>query len=209
MKVRPNLPGYWSVCISPDDLNALLTDRKPRYIFFLHWSSVVPDSITEAYPCVCFHMTDLPYGRGGSPLQNLIVRGHKSTMLTAIRMTTAVDAGPIYFKRPLNLEGSAKEVFERASELSTQMMAEIVCNDPEPVPQEGEATVFVRRKPSQSELPKDLTAETLYDHIRMLDAPGYPPAFLRYGSWVAKFTQARLADNVVEAQVRFEKVESL
>ncbi len=26
------------------------------------------------FECVCFHMTDVPYGRGGSPLQNLIIR---------------------------------------------------------------------------------------------------------------------------------------
>ncbi len=37
------------------------------------------------------HMTDVPYGRGGSPLQNLIARGHTSTKLTAMRMTAEVD----------------------------------------------------------------------------------------------------------------------
>ena len=29
-------------------------------------------------------MTDLPYGRGGSPLQNLIIRGFESTKISAI-----------------------------------------------------------------------------------------------------------------------------
>ena len=41
-------------------------------------------------------MTDLPFGRGGSPLQNLIVRGYKETMLSAIKCVGEVDAGPIY-----------------------------------------------------------------------------------------------------------------
>ena len=59
----------------------------PSYIFFLHWSFKVPDEIINNYECVCFHMTDVPYGRGGSPLQNLIVRGHQDTKLTALRMT--------------------------------------------------------------------------------------------------------------------------
>ena len=47
----------------------------PRYIFFLHWDWRVPHVIWQQHECVCFHMTDVPYGRGGSPLQNLILEG--------------------------------------------------------------------------------------------------------------------------------------
>ena len=42
------------------------------YIFFIHWSWLIPKEIYENYECIVFHMTDLPFGRGGSPLQNLI-----------------------------------------------------------------------------------------------------------------------------------------
>ena len=60
------------------DLNIkYINEINPRFIFFAHWSSIIPKSIHEDFECVIFHMTDLPYGRGGSPLQNLIVRGHK------------------------------------------------------------------------------------------------------------------------------------
>ena len=52
-------------------------DFPPRYIFFLHWNWIVPETIFTKFECVCFHMTDLPYGRGGSPLQNLILEGKK------------------------------------------------------------------------------------------------------------------------------------
>lgn len=206
-EARPRLMGRWSVCVSPTDLAETAERCNPRYIFFPHWSSIVPQAILDAHECVCFHMTDVPYGRGGSPLQNLIARRHKETALTALRMTEILDAGPVYLKRPLSLEGSAEEIFRRASELSLQMMAEIVDHEPEPVPQKGEATVFARRKPNQSELPEDPSPEALYDHIRMLDAPGYPRAFLRHGSWMARFAEARLADNAIEARVRFEKID--
>ncbi len=56
-------------------------------------------------------MTDLPYGRGGSPLQNLIQRGHTSTMLTALRCGAGLDTGDVYLKQPLSLHGSAEEIF--------------------------------------------------------------------------------------------------
>lgn len=207
LAARPKLTGRWSICVSPDDLPIMAARVSPRYIFFPHWSSIVPADILAKLECICFHMTDVPYGRGGSPLQNLIARGHKTTMMTALRMTNELDGGPVYFKRPLSLEGCAKEIFSRASDLIVQMIDELVVNEPQPVMQEGKSTVFARRKPSQSELPAVVTPEGLYDHIRMLDAPGYPNAFLHHGAWRASFTDARLIGNMVEARVRFENPE--
>ena len=44
----------------------------PDWIFIPHWSyKKIPKEIFNNYRCVVFHMTDLPYGRGGTPLQNL------------------------------------------------------------------------------------------------------------------------------------------
>ena len=77
----------------------LVRSLKPRYVFFPHWSWKVPDDILGATECVCFHMTDVPFGRGGSPLQNLIVRGHTETRVSALRMVSEPDAGPVYMKR--------------------------------------------------------------------------------------------------------------
>ena len=46
-------------------------------------------------------MTDLPYGRGGSPLQNLIARGFLETKISAILVEKQLDAGPVYLKMEL------------------------------------------------------------------------------------------------------------
>ena len=72
----------------------------PQWIFVPHWSHLIPESIWGAWPTVIFHMTDLPYGRGGSSLQNLIQRGQSSTMLTALRC----DTGPHRFKARRGIE---------------------------------------------------------------------------------------------------------
>jgi methionyl-tRNA formyltransferase len=64
----------------------------PEWIFVPHWSHWIPEAIWSRWPTVIFHMTDLPYGRGGSPLQNLIQRGHSSTMLSALRCSAELDA---------------------------------------------------------------------------------------------------------------------
>ena len=65
--------------------------------------------IIKRFECVCFHMADVPYGRGGSPLQNLIARGHRETKLTALRMVEDFDAGPVYSKMPLCLYHELRE----------------------------------------------------------------------------------------------------
>jgi methionyl-tRNA formyltransferase len=201
---RPRLPGVWSIVVSPDDLRQQIEVTKPRYVFFAHWSAIVPSDLLKQTECVCFHMTDVPYGRGGSPLQNLILRGHDQTMLSALRMTEQLDAGPVYMKQQLSLSGSAAEIFHRSAELTLQMIEEIARNEPEPVPQVGDGVTFVRRTPEQSLLPLEGDGKRLYDHIRMLDAPGYPHAFAQLGKWRLTFTNARLVGETVEASVRFK-----
>jgi len=152
----------------------------PEWIFVPHWNHLIAESIWSRWPTVIFHMTDLPYGRGGSPLQNLIQRGHSSTILTALRCSAELDAGPIYGKEPLSLLGTAEEIFIRADGLIQAMIERIVLECPDPQPQHGEPVLFNRRTPEQSDLSfcpaGDLVA--CYDQIRMLDADGYPHAYL-------------------------------
>ncbi len=63
-------------------------------------------------------MTDLPYGRGGSPLQNLILNKIYTTKISAIKVTKELDEGDIYLKEDFNIsKGSAKRFYENASNL--------------------------------------------------------------------------------------------
>jgi len=57
---------------------------------------MIPSGIYENYEYIVFYMTDLPYGRGGSPLQNLIERRFDKTKILAIKVAKNVDAGKIY-----------------------------------------------------------------------------------------------------------------
>ena len=176
-----------------------------RYIFFLHWNWYVPETIWRNYECVCFHMTDVPYGRGGSPLQNLIVRGHTDTTLTALRMVEDMDAGPVYAKLPLPLNGTANEIYIRAGQLSYELMRWMITHEPKSVEQEGEVVIFERRKPEESRLPKTGATSEIYDYIRMLDAPTYPHAFIEYGDFILEFTEALMDGKELTANVRFRK----
>lgn len=203
-------PGDWHFVSTRDELVRLdLEALQPRFIFFLHWSWRVPREITERWECVNFHLTDLPFGRGGSPLQNLIVRGYSQTRLSALRMVEDLDAGPIYLQRPLELCGNAEEILVRGSDLAVDMISDIIRTSPEPVPQEGPVEVFQRRTPAQSELPITLDLDAAFDFIRMLDGHGYPPAFLERGQITIEFSQAVRYNDRIEAHVTLRAKEEL
>lgn len=174
----------------------------PELIFLPHWSFIIPPEIYTAFECIVFHMTDLPYGRGGSPLQNLIVRGHTETRLSALRCVRELDAGPVYLKKDLSLAGSAREIFRRGARLVEEMILEIIATRPRPEPQVGEPVVFKRRKPAQSDLAGLTDPRQIHDHIRMLDAEGYPHAFLEVDGVRYEFTDSELEDGRVRARVR-------
>lgn len=176
---------------------------KPRYIFYPHWSWITPDDIYKNFECVVFHMTDLPFGRGGSPLQNLLVRGIYKTKLTAIRVEAGLDSGPVYTKRDFDISwGSAQEIFEKAAKIDFEMMDEIIKNNPKPKPQKGKVVVFKRRGPTDSQIPPGLNVRQLYDFIRMLDADGYPRAFFETDGHRVELSNAILENGKLQAQVK-------
>ena len=196
------LSGEWHLVTDPSDLTqSLLNSLQPRFIFFPHWSWQVPETLTSQYECICFHMTDVPYGRGGSPLQNLILSGHHDTVISALRMVEELDAGPVYAKAPLSLHGRAQDIYERAAVVTARLIENIVNKEPLPKPQSGEVTVFKRRFPAESRLPEGLGPAEIYDHIRMLDADGYPRAFIESGGYRFELKDASLLNDTVRATV--------
>jgi len=196
--------GMWIYVSSVKELEEATKKNRAKYIFFLHWNWLVPECILQEHECVCFHMTDVPYGRGGSPLQNLILAGHKTTQLTALKMVREMDAGPVYTKVPLSLEGSAQDIYVRAGELSAEIIEWMIEYEPVPIPQEGEIVLFKRRKPDQSALPEVGSLSAAYDFIRMLDAEGYPHAFIDHGEYVLNFTKAKLQNGRLMAEVEIK-----
>ena len=193
--------------LTPDSV----AEINPQWIFVPHWSHLIPETVWGRWPTVIFHMTDLPYGRGGSPLQNLIHRGHETTMITALRCSAGLDTGDVFLKHPLALCGSAEEIFLRADRLIEQMIEEIVRKDPVPLPQKGEPVLFSRRTPSQSNLTHCLKGDldAWYDHIRMLDAEGYPHAFLEVHGMRLEFRRVTCRSDGLYADVKISPSDNL
>lgn len=192
---------------NPEQLcQAELDKRHIKRIFFPHWSYIVKPSIFQNYECVMFHMTDLPFGRGGSPLQNLIQSGFQDTMISAFLCEKELDSGPIIIKYNLSLHGTAEEIYIRSTKIIKKMMVDItLAPSLQATPQSGEATFFQRRKPEQSKINNITDLNSIYDHIRMLDAENYPKAYIDIGEFRIEFTRASLKKQHILADVKITK----
>lgn len=198
----------WILLETKNEFNIdALKKINPRKIFIPHWSYIIPNEIFNQYECIVFHMTDLPFGRGGSPLQNLILRGLTTTMISAIKVEKGIDTGDVYLKKQLELSGTAKEIFIRASHVIELMIKEIIDHEVQPTPQMGEVVLFARRKESESNIINIQSMEKLFDHIRMLDCDGYPLSYFETEYFRFEFSNAEhdITKNTILANVRIIK----
>ncbi len=198
----------WVYISNKDDFNlSNLHNISPAIIFVPHWSYIIPEKIYKTYECIVFHMTDLPFGRGGSPLQNLLVKGIRNTKISALKVSEGLDTGDIYLKKDLFLYGTAEEIFIRANAVIKEMISEIITKRLQPKPQTGTPVLFKRRKAEDGNIEKLESLSNVYDYIQMLDADGYPKAFLEKGNFKFEFSRASLkADESIVADVRITQI---
>jgi methionyl-tRNA formyltransferase len=198
----------WILINSTDNFKVeYLNHYNPDRIFIPHWSYIIPKDIYEKFNCIVFHMTDLPYGRGGSPLQNLIRKGNKTTKISAIDVQEELDSGNVYLKKPLELNGTAKEIFLRANLVIEEMIGIIIKKNLVPKPQKGKITHFKRLKPKDGNIADLKDLNLVYDYIRMLDCEGYPNAFTETEKLKIEFFNANYdetTENII-ANVRIFK----
>ena len=181
-----------------------LKRKKPEIIFFPDWSWIIPNEIISNYKCICFHESNLPKFRGGSPIQNQIIRGVTKTKTTAFIMNEKIDAGDIILQKNLSLEGSIQEIFSRMSENDYSFILKIINGKYKRKKQSGKSTTYYRRKPKESEL-KSLnhSVNYLYNFIRMLEDP-YPNAFIRIGKQKLIFKKAIYNNKKLSLEVKIE-----
>jgi len=129
------------------------------------------------------HESELPKGRGWTPIAWLVEGGSNRIPLTMIEAAKRVDAGPVYLRSEVALEGH-----ELVSEIRALVIREIIemckrfveCYE-EVVSmardQEGDATYFPRRNRESSRLNPDMTIAEQFDKLRIVDNQNYPAFF--------------------------------
>jgi len=174
------------------NLEDFLNQMNPEYVFFFHWSEIVIDPIYKKYKCVVIHTSNLPDGKGGSPLQNQIMDGVVQSKVNALEMKKEVDSGGVYSSRPITLQGSISDIYFTIADISVNLISDCI-EGCVPIPQITGGKKFKRNLNNEIDFTKDL--KSINDFIRMLDGPGYPNSYLEIGNYRLSFTRSRLDYN--------------
>jgi methionyl-tRNA formyltransferase len=155
-------------------------------ILFIGWSWIIPKETTDKFLCLGIHPSNLPYFRGGSPLQHQIIAGIEKSKVTLMTLSSEkLDAGDIWIQEDLDLLGDTMiEIFDNLIHSSIKLINSFFDKYPKIDPHEQNTKLgsyFKRRLPMQSQLTKDqiqnMSLKQLYNYIRALTDP-YPNAYI-------------------------------
>lgn len=134
---------------------------------------VVPAAERAKYRrAVVIHESDLPQGRGWSPLAWQVLEGRNAFTVSLIDCGDPVDSGAILTQRQFSLEGHelSDEINRARDKVRLELMDFARDNPSFPArPQEGEVTRYPRRCPQDSQLDPDSSIAAQFELLRICD----------------------------------------
>lgn len=131
------------------------------------------------------HASDLPKGRGFSPVVWQVLEGATEIPVSMIVMTEEVDAGKIAMRRRFALAGHElnEEIRGVLGNTVVEMCLEMAerSSAPDLQPQLGSPTWYQRRYPSDSQLDPARTIAEQFNLLRVVDNERYPAFFDLHG----------------------------
>ena len=124
-----------------------LTSAGVELAVVVAYGRIIPARLLEQIPMVNLHFSLLPRWRGAAPVERAILAGDRETGVCLMKVAEGLDSGPVYAVRtvPLGEEVTLatlrRELVAVGSALLIDALGHGVAGLPEPVPQEGEATM--------------------------------------------------------------------
>lgn len=165
--------------------------------FLLGCVRIVPKDILQRNTHnLVIHESDLPKGKGWSPLTWQILEGKNTIPIVLFEAEESVDSGVVYIKKILKFNGQEliSELRKKQGEMTVTMAVEFVDSYPPKkfFTQKGKATFYPRRKPENSELDINKTIKTQINLLRVVDNKRYPAFFTYKGSrFILKVSKAK------------------
>lgn len=156
-------------------------DLLPSDVTFLLSCLRIADdqTLSKSRQNIVVHASDLPRGRGFSPVVWQVLEGLNDIPVAMIEAICDVDAGDVLMRRCLHLAGDElhDEIRSKLGHLIVEMCLDFFHTQPQAVPQAGEATWYRRRRPADSELDPDKTIREQFNLLRVVDNASYPAHF--------------------------------
>lgn len=134
--------------------------------------------LSQFQHCIVVHASDLPQGKGFSPLQWQILEGKNEIVLTLIEVDEQADHGPYYLKNTVSFDGH-----ELLPDLRRKMAQKIIkmClyyvgqyDTLTAKQQEGEESIYRRRNAKDDEIDINKSIKEQWNHLRTADNQRHP-----------------------------------
>lgn len=162
--------------------------RPGDFCFYLSCGQIVPANILSQYRHnLVVHESDLPKGKGWSPLTWQILEGKKRIPATMFEAAEKVDSGVIYAQDWMEFEGYEliNELREAQAKVTIRLCKRFVDDYPKICEkareQVGGESFYQRRREIDSALDPSQSIEAQFDLLRVVDNQRYPAFFYLNG----------------------------
>ena len=142
---------------------------------------VPPEVLSRNRHNLVVHESGLPEGRGFSPVAWQVSQGRNVIPVCLLEATAEVDAGPVYLRDYIYLEGTEllPEIRRKQGAKTVELCLRFLAQWPdlEPQPQQGVPTVWRRRHRGDDRIDPHGTIAEQFDHLRIVDNERYPAWF--------------------------------
>lgn len=170
------------------DLYFSCEDFKHSYtlVFILSYHQILSSEFLKQHQHnLVIHASNLPKGKGWSPLFWQVLEGSQEIVFSLFRADTSVDSGDIYLQKTLFLNGLElyEELRQKQAKMCQSMCLEFLDKYPalEPRMQRGEESFYPKRTPKDSELDITKSLESQFNLLRIVSNEEFPAFFYKEG----------------------------
>jgi methionyl-tRNA formyltransferase len=149
-------------------------------VFILSYFRKIPaDALRRHLHNLVVHASDLPRGRGWAPFFWQILEKKNKIPIVLFEATEELDAGPIYLKDAIVLEGHElhDELRSKQAHKCIELCLRFLSENPKPVSQRGEPSFYRKRTQDDGELDIDKPLRELFNNLRIASNDNYPAFF--------------------------------
>jgi methionyl-tRNA formyltransferase len=155
--------------LQPERLDASF-EPEVDVVVTVAYGLLVPREQLDRARWLNIHPSLLPRWRGAAPVERALMAGDEETGVSVIELVEELDAGPIAAQRrfPVGADDDAGIVFDRARELSPELVEEAMANT-DPAQQSSDGATYAEKITAEDrELDWSRPPEELHNRIRAL-----------------------------------------
>jgi methionyl-tRNA formyltransferase len=201
LALQHNIPIFQPEDVNSAESRAILESIKPDLLITVAYGQKLKKAVRDSawLGAINLHPSLLPELRGAAPIPFALWQGMIQTGITIFKLTSRMDAGPIYFKKPLFLFPSenATDLEQRLAIIGSKCLLQFLTDwsehQIEPVPQDEDKATYCRKLNKEDcILDWNKPAQEIQNHIRALSLT--PGAYTMFRGQQLKVLEADIPD---------------